>query len=107
MDGEAVMTRTETDVAITIEVDHGYVDDKGRAIGGRATIGKTLSVHEGDGEETTRGYSLITRALRAGHEFGVSSYHTYHQSIADAEEFAQRQLAAQAKRFRKRYGVVP
>lgn len=104
-----MMTRTEDDAFIVIDVDHGYVDDRGRAIGGRAKVGvrEFREFDKDTGTFVSRGHSLITRALRAGHEFGVASVVTYHSSVQVAEDYAQRALAAQAKRFRKRYGVVP
>lgn len=105
------MTRTETETTIIIDADYGLVDDKGRAIGGQATIGKEQASYNDQPADSPlikavpslRGYPLQTQATRAGHPFGVASFNTYHSSVADAEAYAQRQLAAQHKRFAKRY----
>lgn len=99
------MTRTETETTIIIDADYGLVDYKGRAIGGRAVIGKSPDV-AWDPDIGSRGHRCQTQATRAGHPFGVASFNTYHASVADAEAYAQRQLAAQHKRFAKRYGAA-
>lgn len=86
-----------------LDVDHGLIDDKGRAIGGRAIIDDRLSLNPPDSQR----FELEIRTLRAGRQFGAVRPSSYFETEFHAKAEAAKRLARQGKGFAKLYGGKP
>jgi UPF0288 family protein (methanogenesis marker protein 3) len=76
--------------------DFGLVDDKGRAVGGEATV---TSVVRGD----TTTYSVLVQPTRNGQSFGASQDAKRAESLDAAFKAARAGLARQAKSYAKKF----
>jgi hypothetical protein len=116
----ADVTRDESETTITLERSLGLVDEKGRAVGGFASISKEpryrgswVAKYAPDGTylETVHvrgeilGYEVEIRATRDGETYGASPRSTYYGTPEAALAAAMKGLAAQAKRYAKKYAA--
>jgi hypothetical protein len=80
----------------TDNVDHGLVDEKGRKIGGRATV----YVSSIDGN-----FYAYAHATRDGQSFGAIPRATKCASLEQAQRFAISKLNSQRARYAKQFAV--
>lgn len=79
---------------IVVALDHGLTDEKGRKLGGRASIvGETC------------GWGVRIHATRDGVEFGASRRLTRWRSRDEAIDAAKAKLIAQGKKYRAKYAA--
>ena len=87
-------------------VDHDLKDEKGRHVGGSATIvllpKDFASVYTKDG---TLLYRLMVYPTRNGETFGSSNSFSFHATLPQAQTQAHLKLEQQAKSYRKKYGA--
>jgi len=102
------ITRTEVNGCITLERPLDIRDEKGRIVGGFASIKPRLawaldgSLLPWDGTS----YEVRIQATRNGKTYGASAPRTTYPSLQAAEAAAIKGLAEQAKRYARKYAAV-
>lgn len=83
-------------------VEHGMVDEKGRAVGGYVAVEDRLRYIEGT-KTTETCYGVRCYATRNGKQYGASPHPTVVSTVEEGKALAAGLLAAQGKRYAKKY----
>lgn len=89
-----------------ISAEHGIVDEKGRAVGGFAVVSecRRWSIARSD-YEFVEGWEVRILATRNGNIYGSAFPRpSKYPTLDEAKAAAERGLAAQGRRYAKKYG---